>query len=100
MTHRVLCSHYDFLLTTFRLRYVKRLGMECCFDKLRHPSAFLSGRLGMDCCFDKLWHPSAFLSGACASYLDVALEPLAFRNEELEGLLKLNFGRLVLGVSF
>ena len=94
------------MLTTFRLRYVKRLGMECCFDKLRHPSAFLSGRLGMECCFDKLWHPSAFLSGACVflrkkySYLDVAPEPLAFRNEELEGLLKLNFGRLVLGVSF
>ena len=46
------------------------------------------------------------MSGACAflrkkySYLDVAPEPLAFRNEELEGLLKLNFGRLVLGVSF
>ena len=74
------------MLTTFRLRYVKRLGMECCFDKL--------------------WHPSAFLSDACAflrkkySYLDVAPEPLAFRNKELEGLLKLNFGRLVLGVSF
>ena len=46
------------------------------------------------------------MSGACTflrkkySYLDVAPEPLAFRNEELEGLLKLNFGRLVLGVSF
>ena len=45
-------------------------------------------------------HPSAFLSGACAflrkkySYLDVAPEPLAFQNEELEGLFKLNFGRL------
>ena len=34
------------------------------------------------------------------SYLDVAPEPLAFRNEMLEGLLKLNFGRLVSGVSF
>ena len=77
------------MLTTFRPRYVKRLGIECCLDKL--------------------WHPNAFLSGACAflrkkySYLDVldvAPEPLAFRNEELEGLLKLNFGRLVLGVSF
>ena len=41
------------------------------------------------------------MSGACAfvrkkySYLDVAPEPLAFRNEVLEDLLKLNFGRLV-----
>ena len=74
------------MLTTFLLRYVKRLGIESCFDKLRHPSAFLSGA----CAFLRKKY----------SYLDVAPEPLAFRNEELEGLLKLNFGRLVLGVSF
>ena len=41
---------------------------------------------------------SAPLSGACTflrkkySYLDVAPEPLAFRNEELEGLLEFSFG--------
>ena len=74
------------MLTTFRLRYVKRLGIECCLDKLRHPSAFLSGA----CAFLRKKY----------SYLDVAPEPLAFQNEELEGLFKLNFGRLVLGVSF
>ena len=74
------------MLITFRLRYVKRLGIECCLDKLRYPSAFLSGA----CAFLRKKY----------SYLDVAPEPLAFWNEELEGLLKLNFGRLVLGVSF
>ena len=34
------------------------------------------------------------------SYLDIAPEPVAFRNEELEGLLKFSFGRLVLAFSY
>ena len=52
--------------------------------------------LGIECCL---------LSGACTflrkkySYLDVAPEPLAFRNEELEGLLEFSFGWLVLASS-
>ena len=50
-------------------------------------------------CLAEYFVPFSFLlSGACTflrkkySYLDVAPEPLAFRNEELEGLLEFSFG--------
>ena len=77
---RVLCPRCDLL------------DVNLCVD-----TALMKKWLGIECCL---------LSGACTflrkkySYLDVAPEPLAFRNEELEGLLKFNFGWLVLGVSF
>ena len=56
----------------------KRLGIECCL---------LSGA----CTFSE---EKVFLSGC-----SVAPEPLAFRNEELEGLLEFSFGWLVLASS-